>query len=175
MSTLEKTSESNLLEKPPSSGMNSIQSEAFKRSLLWHGILFCTLGFILGLLIPLYANPRAGLAAHALSITQGMFLAIIGLSYPYLKLPLWIARASFWSFLISAYIGVIGQILAAAFALVRIFPMTGQGLPEGPAWLETAVEIPTKLMTTFLLLACFVILYGLRQTKSGSASPEESI
>lgn len=173
MSTLEKTSQSNLSETV-SSEMNSIQSEAFKRSLLWHGILFCTLGFILGLLIPLYANPRAGLAAHTLSITQGIFLAIIGFSYPYLKLPFWIARAAFWSVLLSAYVGVIGQILAAAFALVRIFPMTGQGLPEGPAWLETAVEIPTKALTTFLLLACFVILYGLRQIKTDATSQKES-
>jgi hydroxylaminobenzene mutase len=154
--------------------MDSIQSEDFKRSLLWHGIFLCTIGFLLGLLIPLYANPRAGLAAHTLGITQGIFLAIIGFAYPQLKLSLWLGRAVFWMLLISVYVGQLGQILGAAFGLTRVFLITAQGLPEGSAWLETSVEIATKVITTFLLLACFIILYGLRPTKSGSSSQEES-
>jgi hydroxylaminobenzene mutase len=165
MSTLEKPSQSNLLETP-SSLMDNIQAEAFKRGLLWHGIFITTLGFLLGLCIPLYANPRAGLAAHALAVTQGMFLAIIGFAYPQLNLSFWMARASYWMFLISAYTGVLSQVLGAAFELTRVFPVTAKGLPEGISWLETAVEIPTKAITLFILLACFIVLFGLRGTKA---------
>ncbi|BAZ22907.1 hydroxylaminobenzene mutase HabB [Kalymmatonema gypsitolerans NIES-4073] len=173
MSTLEKTSQSNLSETV-SSEMNSIQSEAFKRSLLWHGIFICLLGFVAGLFIPLYANPRAGLATHLLGITQGVFIAVIGLSYPQLKLPLWVARANFWMLLISAYVGMIVEFLAAAFGLSRMFLITAMGLPEGIPWLETSTEIAIKNISILTILSCFIVLFGLRQIKSGSTLPEKS-
>ena len=173
MSTLEKTSQSNLSETL-SSEMNSIQSEALKRSLLWHGILICLLGFVAGLFIPLYANPRAGLATHLLGITQGVFLAVIGLSYPVLKLPLWVGRANFWMLLISAYVGMIVEFLAAAFGLSRMFLITAMGLPEGIPWLETSTEIAIKNISILTILSCFIVLFGLRQIKSGSTLQEKS-
>lgn len=173
MNILETPSESNLLETP-STEMDSIQSQDLKRRLLWHGIFICTLGFISGMFLPLYANPRAGLATHAIAITQGMFLAIIAFSYPQLKLSLWIARLTYWLLLISAYIGLLGQLLAAMFGLSRMFLITAHGLPEGIPWMETSVEISTKAVSNFLLIACFIVLYGLRKTKSDSTSPEKS-
>lgn len=173
MSTLETPSQSNLLGTP-SSEMDSIQSQDFKRKLLWHGIFICTLGFISGLFIPLYANPRAGLATHAIAVTQGMFLAIIGIAYPQLRLSLWVARLTYWLLLISAYVGLLGQLLAAVFGLSRMFLITAKGLPEGIPWMETSVEISTKTVSNFLLVACFIILFGLRKTKTDSSGPEKS-
>lgn len=173
MSTLETPSQSNLLGTL-SSEMNSIQSEAFKRGLLWHGIFICLLGFVAGLFLPLYANPRAGLATHLLGITQGVFLAVIGLSYPQLKLPLWVARANFWMLLISAYVGMIAELLGAAFGLSRMFIITAMGLPEGIPWLETSTEIAIKGISNFILLSCLIVLFGLRKTKSDSSLPEKS-
>ncbi|MEH2458930.1 hypothetical protein [Nostoc sp.] len=173
MSTLEKPSESHLL-KAPSSLMDSIHSEAFKHRLLWHGIFLCTLGFIVGLFIPFYANPRAGLATHLLGITQGLFLAVIGLCYPQLKLPLWVAKANFWMLLISAYLGIIGEFLGAVFGLTRVFVITAMGLPEGIPWLETGVEIAIKGISSFIIFSCFIVLFGLRQSKSNLNSQEES-
>jgi hydroxylaminobenzene mutase len=173
MSTLEKTSQSNLSETV-SSEMNSVQSEAFKRGLLWHGIFISLLGFVVGLFLPLYANPRAGLATHLLGITQGLFLAVIGLSYPQLKLPLWVGRANFWMLLISAYVGMIAEFAGAAFGLSRMFIITAMGLPEGIPWLETSTEIAIKGISNFILLSCLIVLFGLRQTKTGSTSQKES-
>ncbi|KAB8320741.1 hypothetical protein SD81_004070 [Tolypothrix campylonemoides VB511288] len=173
MSTLEKTSQSNLSETL-SSEMNGIQSEAFKRGLLWHGIFICLLGFLAGLFLPLYANPRAGLATHLLGITQGVFIAVIGFSYPQLKLPLWVARANFWMLLISAYVGMIVEFLAAAFGLSRMFIITAMGLPEGIPWLETSTEIAIKNISILTILSCFIVLFGLRQTKTDATSQKES-
>lgn len=170
MSTLEKNFQSNLFQQS-SSLMDNSQSEDFKRRLLWHGIFLCTLAFIVGLFIPLYTNPRAGLATHLLGITQGIFLAVIGFCYPQLKLAFWVARANFWMLLISAYVGMIGEFLGAVFGLTRVFVITAMGLPESITWLETSVEIAIKGISSFILLSCFIVLYGLRKTKSDSSSP----
>jgi hydroxylaminobenzene mutase len=169
MTTLENKSHSNLLQQSPSF-MDSIQSEDLKRSLLWHGIFLCTLGFIAGLFLPLYANPRAGLATHLLGITQGLFLAIVGLIYPHLKLSFTLARVNFWMLLISAYVGMVGEFMGAAFGLTKVFIITAQGFPPGSPWMENTVEIAIKGISTFILLSCFIILYGLRRIKSDSNS-----
>ena len=165
---LKKNSQSSLIDKP-FAAMNSLQSEILKRRLLWHGILLCTLGFIVGLFIPLYSNPRAGLSTHLLGITQGLFLAIIGFCYPELKLPLWLARLNFWMLVISAYLGMIGEFLGATFGLNRMLVVTAMGLPESTPWLETSIEIVIKGISIFVLLSCFIILFGLRQTKNNSS------
>ncbi|NMG08874.1 hydrogenase [Brasilonema sp. UFV-L1] len=154
--------------------MDSIQSQEFKHTLLWHGIFICLLGFVAGLFLPLYANPRTGLATHLLGITQGIFLAVIGLSYPQLKLPLWVARANVWMLLVSAYVGLIAEFLAAVFGLSRMFLITAMGLPEGIPWLETSTEIAIKGISSFILLSCLIVLFGLRKTQSSSTSLEES-
>ncbi len=169
MSTLENKSHSNWLQQAPSF-MDSIQSEDLKRRLLWHGILLCTLGFIVGLFIPLYVNPRAGLATHLLGITQGLFLAVVGLIYPYLKLSFKLARVNFWMLLISAYIGMAGEFTGAAFGLTKVFIITAEGFPPGSAWMENTVEIAIKGISSFILLSCLIILFGLRRVKSDSNS-----
>jgi hydroxylaminobenzene mutase len=151
--------------------MNSLQSETFKHKFLWHGIFICTLAFIIGLFIPLYANPRAGMAAHVLGITEGMFLAIIGFAYPQLKLSFFLARSSFWMLIISAYVGLFGQFLSAAFGLKRILVITGVGMAEGNLWMETGVEIATKAISVLLIVACAIVLFGLRRSEGNFRAP----
>jgi (hydroxyamino)benzene mutase len=158
MTTLNKNFQSQL--------MDSIQSENFKRRLLWHGLFLCTLGFIVGFFIPLYANPRAGLATHLLGITEGLFIAVIGFCYPQLKLPYWVAIANFWMLLFSAYIGIVGEFLGATFGLTRVFIITAIGFKETIPWLETVVEVSIKGISSFIILSCFIVLYGLRKDSS---------
>lgn len=169
MSMLEKTSQSNLIDKS-STPMNSLQSEVLKRRLLWYGIFLCTLAFIVGLFIPLYANPRAGLATHVLGITEGLFLVVIGFCYPLLRLPLWLARVNFWMLVVSAYVGMLSEFLGATFGLNRMLVVTAMGLPESTPWLETSFEIVIKGISVFILISCFIVLFGLRETKSNSSS-----
>ncbi|MBW4507217.1 MAG: hypothetical protein KME64_11990 [Scytonematopsis contorta HA4267-MV1] len=146
--------------------IDSNQSKDFKLRLLWHGIFLCTLGFIVGFFIPLYANPRAGLATHLLGITEGIFLAVVGLIFPNLKLSLFNARLAFWMLVISAYVGLLGELLGAAFGLTKVFIITAQGLSPGISWMESSVEIAVKGISVFIILACFILLFGLRKTNN---------
>ncbi|BAZ41887.1 hydroxylaminobenzene mutase HabB [Calothrix sp. NIES-4101] len=158
------------LGKIPVTFQNSFESEDFKRRLLWHGILLCTIGFIAGFFIPLYVNPRAGLATHLLGITEGLFLAVIGLCYPQLKLSFRLAKANFWMLVISAYVGITGEFLGATFGLTRVFVVTAQGLPETNKLMETIVEISIKSISILVILSCLITLYGLSYKHKDSAS-----
>lgn len=161
----QNSSESSSLDEN-STLMSPIESEILKRRLLWHGIFICTLGFIIGLFIPLYTNPRAGLATHVIGITEGLFIIAIGFCYQEVKLQLWVAKLNFWLLLVSGYCGLLGEFLGATFGVNRILVITAMGLPESYAWLETSVEIVTKTISVFIFLSCFIILYGLRGNKS---------
>lgn len=164
MSSFEKTPHINS-SQVSSSAISKSESEIYRRNLLWNGFFISTLGFIVGLFIPLYANPRAGLATHSLAIVQGMFLCVTGLTFPYLKIPHWMGIVIFWLLVVSAYVGVSGEFLGAVFGLTKILVITAIGLPQGPLWMETVVEISTKAISPLILLACGFILFGLRPTQ----------
>lgn len=158
------------LEKISMTLLNKLESEDFKRRLLWHGICLCTIGFIAGLFIPLYVNPRAGLATHLLGITEGLFLAVVGLCYPQLKLPLGLAKANFWMLVISAYVGIAGEFSGAIFGLTRVFIITAKGLPEANLLMETIVEISIKGISALVILSCLITLFGLSRKQNNLVS-----
>jgi hydroxylaminobenzene mutase len=50
------------------------------------GLILFLLGLVTGLAIPALKNPRMGLASHLQGMTNGPFLVVIGLLWPYLNL-----------------------------------------------------------------------------------------
>ncbi len=56
------------------------------RRLLQAGVLLFLFALLVGLAVPRFAVPRLGLSAHLLGIMQGIFLMVIGLLWPKLKL-----------------------------------------------------------------------------------------
>ncbi|MBW4491194.1 MAG: hypothetical protein KME12_25840 [Trichocoleus desertorum ATA4-8-CV12] len=48
-----------------------------QRRFLWHGFFLFFVGCIIPLFIPLYSNPRAGLAAHTIGLTLGLFASAV--------------------------------------------------------------------------------------------------
>ena len=51
------------------------------------GLVLFLLGLVTGLAIPASKNPRMGLASHLQGMTNGPFLIVVGLLWPYLHLP----------------------------------------------------------------------------------------
>jgi hydroxylaminobenzene mutase len=54
--------------------------------LLVLGLVLFLLGLLTGLAIPILKNPRMGVASHLQGMTNGPFLVLIGLMWPYLQL-----------------------------------------------------------------------------------------
>lgn len=51
------------------------------------GLVLFLLGLVTGLAVPAVKNPRMGLASHLQGMTNGPFLIVVGLLWPYLELP----------------------------------------------------------------------------------------
>lgn len=138
-------------------------SHEYRRRFLWHGFFLCTLAFLIAPFLPLYTNPRAGLATHLIGITTGILLMAVGLAFPYLSLSEFLAQVIFWLLVPSFYIGFACQFLGALFGLTKMFPITGEGFTGGAAWMEIVVSIATKGITVTTILGCIIIIYGLRR------------
>ncbi len=146
--------------------LNEAQKQEYRRRLLWHGLFLFIIGCITITFFPLYTNPNAALAAHKLGLMLGVFLMSIGLTFTHLQFSKTLAFLTFWLLIITAYIGLGGQILAAIFGLTKGFPFSGIGASGGPAWMEISVDVANKTISGLLLLACGFILFGLRPIKS---------
>lgn len=140
-------------------------SHEYRRRFLRHGFSLCTLAFLIAPFLPLYANPRAGLATHLIGITTGILLMAVGLAFPYLSLSEFLAQVIFWLLVPSFYVGFAGEFLGALFGLTKMFPITGQGFTGGATWMETGVSIANKGITVTTILGCIIIIYGLRRVK----------
>jgi hydroxylaminobenzene mutase len=58
--------------------------------LLALGLILFLLGLLTGLAVPALTNPRMGVASHLQGMTNGPFLIVVGLMWPYLDLShLW--------------------------------------------------------------------------------------
>jgi hydroxylaminobenzene mutase len=55
--------------------------------LLVLGLILFLLGLLTGLVVPILKNPRMGVASHLQGMTNGPFLVVVGLMWPYLHLP----------------------------------------------------------------------------------------
>ncbi|MBI1876611.1 MAG: hydrogenase [Acidobacteria bacterium] len=133
-----------------------------KRRLIWHGIFLFMLGLLSGVVVPIVRNPRMGLSAHLGGVLDGMFLVLLGLMWPDLRMPPRLAIATFWVVLVAAYAGWAAQLVAAAFGTSWVMPIAGAGY-VGTWWQETLVAFIAGSFSLAILIACGLLLYGLRR------------
>src|SRR5579862_2668069 len=95
------------------------------RRLLWHGVLLFLLGLISGFFIQLMVNRRMGLSDHLVGTMGGMFLAILGLLWPRLRMSRRLLRITFWLALYGSYANWFTTLLAAAWGTHSNAPVTG--------------------------------------------------
>ena len=133
-----------------------------KRRLLWHGILIVMLGLVSGALVPIFVNPRMGVAAHVGGVMSGLFLLLVGLIWEEIRLPTRVERLTFWLFLYASYAGWLAQFLAALFGTSWATPIAGAGF-RGTDWQEYLVYIIAVSLSAAVLIACGFALWGLRK------------
>ena len=61
--------------------------ETANRRLMWHGMFLFLLGLITGFLEQHFTNVRMGLAAHLEGVMNGIFLLVLGATWPQVQLP----------------------------------------------------------------------------------------
>jgi hydroxylaminobenzene mutase len=130
--------------------------------LLQVGIFLFLVALLVGLVVPTFAAPRLGLSTHLLGIMQGIFLMVIGILWPRLRLTPVLARIGFvlavYGCLAAWTANLSGAILGAGNSMLPI----AAGPAHGTAIQEGIIAIALRSAAVSLIAVVLLILWGLR-------------
>lgn len=130
--------------------------------LIFLGVLLFLLGLLVGLIIPLLANPRMGLSSHLEGVMNGMFLMILGLIWNKIDLsPRW-TKITFWMAIYGTFANWFGILFAAIFDAGEMLGIAAEG-NKGTPLAEGVVTFSLLSLTIAMLFVCIAILVGLRK------------
>jgi hydroxylaminobenzene mutase len=124
--------------------------------LLFLGSLF------IGLAIPRFPVPRLGLSTHLLGLMQGIFLLVLGLLWPRLRLTQWLSRAAFWIVLYGCLAPFTANLLAASWAAGNTLLPLAAGPARGTGLQEGIIVLLLRSGGAALIAAATLVLWGLR-------------
>lgn len=137
--------------------------------LLQAGIVVFLAGLLVGLAVPAFTVPRLGLSAHLLGVTQGLFLTLLGLVWPRLRLSRAATRVAVGLAIYGCAAPFIANVLGASWGAGRaLLPMASGGAAGSPAQ-ETAIVFGLRSGGAALILVTLLVLWGLRG--DGTAEP----
>lgn len=133
-----------------------------RRRLLWHGMFLFLLGLLTGLVIPAFANPRMGLAAHLEGVMNGILLVALGAVWAEVRLSARARRAAYWTALSGTYANWAVTTLAAALGTGAMTPLAAAGRSARP-WHEALVTAGFVGVGCAIFAAAVLVLWGLRR------------
>jgi hydroxylaminobenzene mutase len=135
------------------------------------------LGFALILLalltafgMPLFVNPRLGLAAHTVGITGGLVLIALGALSGSFALGARAGAIMMWSWVYAAYANWLGSLVGAMTGASRLTPIAGAGT-TGDAMAETVVAFLLLSLALAAIVGTTLAVWGLRRTEPVAARP----
>ncbi len=133
--------------------------------LIFYGVLLFMLGLIVGLFIPMMANPRMGLSSHLEGIMNGMFLVLLGLIWNRVNLSVRWLKITFWLAIFGTFANWAGILLAAIFNAGKDLTVAAQG-QEGSPMIEGIVMFLLITLSVAMLTICISVLIGLKRNMS---------
>ncbi len=127
--------------------------------LLFLGILLFLFGLVIGLLIPVMANPRMGLSAHLEGTMNGMFLVLLGLLWNKLALKDNWLKTVFWLTIYGSFANFAAVTIAAITGAGKMLPIAG-GL-EGATLIEGLISFLLITLALAIIVVCSIVLVGL--------------
>jgi (hydroxyamino)benzene mutase len=145
--------------------MNKLPTEQTRsRQLIRLGVLLFFLGLIVGLIVPMLANPRMGLSSHLEGVMNGTFLVMLGLIWPRLRLSRLSLTITFWLAMYGTYINWATTLAAAALGAGQsMMPIAAAG-HKGTPLQETIINFSLSSLALAMLMTCVIVLWGLRGT-----------
>lgn len=135
--------------------------------LIFLGILLFLLGLIVGLIVPLLANPRMALSSHIEGVLNGMLLVIFGLIWHKVQLSARWLKITFWLAIYGTFANWFGILVAAIFNAGGMLTVAAEG-QEGPPVVEGIVNFSLISLSIAMLAVCTLVLIGLYRTIRGS-------
>lgn len=132
------------------------------------------LGFVLiflslagGLAMPLFRNPRLGLAAHTVGITGGLVLIAIGALAGAFTLGARASAVMMWTWTYAAYANWIACLLGAITGASRLTPIAGAGT-SGDATSEAVVAFLLQSLAVASFVGTGLAVWGFRRQKTAA-------
>jgi hydroxylaminobenzene mutase len=126
------------------------------------GMLMFLLALGVGLFVPAFAIPRLGLATHLVGVMQGIFLMVLGLMWPKLRLARGMSRLGCGLALYGSFAAWTANLLAAIWgAGHRMMPLAA-GAAQGTSFQENLIAMALMSAAVALIALALLVLWGLR-------------
>jgi (hydroxyamino)benzene mutase len=143
--------------------MNSADwSQRQGHRLIQVGCLLFLVALLVGIMVPSFAVPRLGLSTHLLGIMQGIFLMVIGLVWPRLRVPRPIGTAGMFLVLYGCFAPWTANLLSAILGAGNTLLPLAAGPARGTSLQEGIIAILLRSGAVSLIAALLLILWGLR-------------
>jgi len=127
--------------------------------LVFLGVLLFFLGLVVGLFVPIMANPRMGLSNHLEGVMNGMFIIILGLIWTKLDLSDRWLKITFWASLYGTFANFTAVFIAAVTGSGKMMPLAGG--QEGAQITEVVISFFLASLSVAMLAVCALLLIGL--------------
>jgi hydroxylaminobenzene mutase len=128
--------------------------------LIFLGVLLFSLGLAVGLIVPIFANPRMGLSSHIEGVLNGMLLIIFGLIWHKIELSIKWLKITYWLTIYGTFANWFGILIAAVFNAGRMLTIAANG-KAGPPIVEGIVTFLLFSLSIAMLIVCINVLMGL--------------
>lgn len=139
---------------------HSILKEDQSNKLIFWGVFLFFLGLIVGLFVPMFANPRMGLSSHIEGVLNGMLLMIIGLIWHKVDLSSKWLKITFWLTIYGTFANWFGMLIAAIFNAGKMLTVAANG-QEGTFLVEGIISFLLISLSVATLTVSVTILIGL--------------
>jgi hydroxylaminobenzene mutase len=125
-----------------------------------NGLILFLLGLLTGMAIPYLKNPRMGVASHMVGMTNGPFLIVIGLLWPYLDLSHAWQVVTIVLLTSSSYANWLATQLGALWGAGRKFAPGATGDHRASAIKERTVDFLLVSLAPVMIAATVLLLVG---------------
>ncbi|NVK50140.1 MAG: hydrogenase [Cyclobacteriaceae bacterium] len=133
--------------------------------LIYWGIFLFLLGLVVGLMAPIFANPRMGVSSHIEGILNGMFLIILGLIWDKILVSEKWLKITFWLAIYGTFMNWFGILLAAIFNGGKMLGIMAPTEESSPI-VEGMIGFSLISLSIAMIATCVILLIGLRRNMS---------
>ncbi len=126
------------------------------------GFVLILLALLTGFGMPLFTNPRLGLAAHIVGITGGLVLIALGALAASFNLGRRSSKVMMWSWVYAAYANWVASVLGAITGASRLTPIAGAAT-TGSSAAESAVAFLLESLAVAAVVGTVLAVWGFRK------------
>lgn len=130
--------------------------------LIYLGVLLFLLGLLVGLVVPLFENPRMGVSSHIEGVLNGMFLIALGLIWNRMVLSRRWLKITFWLAIYGTFMNWFGILIAAIFNGGKMLGVMAEG-QEGSPLVEGFIGFSLISLSIAMVILSVTVLIGLRR------------